>query len=70
MAEVKTLSRKVKKEKTLRHACWTCGFSVTALCSNLGISRNTAYEAWLQPARFPVAAPKIFSALGINNGKN
>jgi DNA-binding transcriptional regulator YiaG len=68
---------KVKTKKTLptmrvgslRQACWQRGLSVTALCRQLNISRNTAYEAWEEPQRYPVAAPLIFSTLGITNGQ-
>ena len=62
--------QKVKAEKTLRTACWRRGITVVELCRRVGVTRQTAYEAWRMPELFPKAAPKIFTELGIHsNGK-
>lgn len=56
-------TRKKEQSKTLKDACWRAGYSVTEICRALGFSRNTAYEAWKNPSRYPMAAPKLFNFL-------
>lgn len=59
-------NRECVKPKNLREACWKAGLTIAALCRELGISRQTAYDAWANPSLFPIAAPKLFKRL---NGK-
>jgi hypothetical protein len=55
--------------KNLKRYCCIAGFTgVSALCREIKISRNTAYEAIDAPTRYPVAYPKILRAL--KYGKN
>ena len=55
-----------KNRKKLSRWCHEAGFSgVAGLCRELGISRQTAYDAVTTPDQFPVAAPKIFKALNL-----
>jgi hypothetical protein len=54
--------------KNLRRFCHVAGFGgVSHLCRELGISRQTAYEAVSEPRKFPSAYPRILRAL---NGQN
>ena len=64
------MSDRKKIKKSLKAACWACGLTVADLCRELGISRQTAYDAWRSPDRFPIAAPKISERLNITHEKN
>jgi len=46
-------------KKSLKQTCWRFGTNVSALCRDLGIARQTAYDAWRDPALCPLAAAKI-----------
>jgi len=50
---------------SLWQACGSVHLTVTGLCKELSISRQTAYDAWKNPDLFPIAAPKIFARLNI-----
>lgn len=52
-----------KCKKSLKAACWQNGMTISELCRRAGITRQTAYDAWEEPERFPIAAPKIFNLL-------
>lgn len=60
MLDVEKINR-----KDLSQLANAAGFKggVAAMCRKLKISRNTAYEAVDNPARYPLAFPKIQKAL-------
>jgi len=55
-----------KFKQKLKTACWEKGLTISELARQLGISRQTAYHAWLAPEKFPLAAPRIFNRLKIS----
>jgi len=60
------MAKRIKaQDRNLKTACWGIGKTVTAVCVDLGISRNTAYEAFKDPKKFPKAAPKLFAVLDV-----
>jgi hypothetical protein len=64
------MSRSEKSNpKSLKQACWAVGATVTAVCVELGISRQTAYDAWANPALVPLAAQKLFARLKLNENQ-
>jgi hypothetical protein len=53
------------KRKSLKQHCWSIHLTVTALAAELGLARWTVYDAWANPGKYPKAAPRIFSRLGL-----
>jgi len=52
-------ARSNSNKKSLKQTCWQFGTNVSALCRELGIARQTAYDAWRNPSLCPLAALKI-----------